>query len=206
MENSDNAVVTTNESTIAKITLFLSNKTNLIVIGCLVIMFLYFSYKKKIFMFANKNNDSDEEILDFNKKYTVIDNNKNKIKINFKEIIDLQNYYLEKTKQEQIQKQHHDQIKMHEEMQKKMQEEMQKRIQENAKIKMAEEVQKKMQEKQSNIKEEKPKTYKENKNVVKNKNKKKIIESSEENSDSDDNELELLKKELADLEKQNQEV
>jgi len=188
-------------STLAKVKNFLLSK-KYIIISIIVIGAVYFAYKKNYFNKFIKNN-SDDNILDLNKDYSIRDVDNNPIKINLKEIVAQHNYY---TKQEQ------QQLQLQEQQQLQLQEQQKLQLQEQQKLQEHKLQQQQKLHEQQQLNNQEQQFNKKNKHSNKHKNKKviqKYEETSEERTSEEnlnDNELEQLKKELAELEKLNNNV
>ena len=177
-------------STIEKVKTFLSNKRNLGIISVVIIGCLYFAYKKNLLNFIikkgheniKKTEETNNKFLDIDKDYNILDENNNPIKINLKEMIVLHNHYLdqERITLENHQKHIKQQQMMHQQiMQQQMMEEQ-----------MQEQIQEKIQEQRRKVKPPRQE----------------VVVPEEDSDDLSNNELELLKRELAELELQNQNI
>uniref|UniRef100_A0A6C0DAG2 Uncharacterized protein n=1 Tax=viral metagenome TaxID=1070528 RepID=A0A6C0DAG2_9ZZZZ len=179
----------TNTGIVSNIKTFLSNKRNLAIISIVVVGLLYFAHKKNYFKFlskkkntteTNKPDTNEDNMLDVNKEYNIIDENNAPMKINIKEMMAF----------------HKQIIQEHQQAQQQIQQ-MQQKIQE-----MHRHQQMKEQMKQHvNLSDEKPEQKK-----LKHPKKKVVVEESEEDlsvNGLDNDDIEQLKLELAELEKQN---
>ena len=177
-------------NTIEKVKTFLSNKRNLGIISVIIIGCLYFAYKKNLLNFIIKKGQETEKIeeandnlLDIDKYYNILDENNNPTKINLKEMILLHKHYLE---QERITLENH---QKHIQQQQMMQQQMMKQQMMQQQMQQ-QQMQQQQQQQQKNRKIKHPKQ-----------------EVDEDNSEElTNNELELLKRELAELELQNQNI
>jgi FtsZ-interacting cell division protein ZipA len=179
-----------NAGIVSNIKTFLSNKRNLAIISIVVIGLLYFAYKKKYFKFlskkkeetteTNKTDTNEDNMLDVNKEYNIIDENNAPMKINIKEMMAFHKQIIQEHQQAQQQIQ---------QMQQKMQE-----------IHHHQQMKEQMKQ-HTNISDEKPQQKK-----LKHPKKKVVVEESEEDlsvNGLDNDDIEQLKLELAELEKQN---
>jgi hypothetical protein len=168
---------------------FLSNKRNVAIISVLIIGFLYYAYRNKwldklILSKTKEIKDDDDTILDITKDYYILDSNDTKIKINLKEMINLHNFYLQ---QQQEKQQYEEQQQLYQLQQQQLQLQLQQQQLQKQQL------QKQKQKKKIKHPEPEPE----------------LEESSEQNTTDEDltnNELESLRRELAELEKQNNNI
>lgn len=101
------------EDQVNNIKAILSNKMYLGIIVFIVVFGLYYMYSNKILFFSNKNStppssseptlpdDNKPILLDFNKEYHILDENNNPAKINIKEMMILHKHLMEQQQQMQ---------------------------------------------------------------------------------------------------------
>ena len=190
MEPADINIAPTNKGIVNNFKAFLSNKRNLAIVSIVVIGFLYFAYKKKYLNFLSKKKEDNKEdnkedkkennMLDITKEHTILDENNAPMKINIKEMMAFHKQLIQEHQQLQQQVQHMQQ--QHQEMQRHQQ----------MKQQMKQHVE---------MSDEKPQQKK-----LKHPKKKVVIEESDEDLSEnglDNDDIEQLKLELAELEKQN---
>ena len=183
----------TNTGMINNVKTLLSNKRNLAIVSIVAIGLLYFAYKKKYLPFLSKKKEESEtektetkedNLLDINKEYNILDENNSPMKINIKEMMAFHKQIIQENQQAQQQIQ-----QMQQQMQQKMQE-------------MQQHMQMKQHMKQHiETSDEKPQQKK-----LKHPKKKVVLEESDEDvsiNGLDNDDIEQLKLELAELEKQN---
>ena len=205
------------ETTMSKITGFFSDYKNIAIIAVVLIVCLFVAYKMKYLDFLfnkkqkkdkeeekeNDNTNDDLNVLNLEKDYYIPDENNTPMKINLKEMITLHKHYLEQQlQQQQLQQQQLQQQQLHQQQLQQQQLHQQQLHQQHQEQLM------KRQQEQLMMKQQEEKMMQQKKKIKHPKNKK--IESSSEEYSSEQqlstNDLEHLKNELAELEKENNNI
>ena len=223
-------IVNNNLPETSKISNLLSNKKNIIIIVIIIAGCIFTAYKMNylnfVFKKKNKNNEKIESnnldtneksepnnlnILDLDKDYYINDENNIPLKINLKEMITFHKYFIEQQMQQHMQQHMQQQMQPHmqQQMQQQMQPQMQQQMQPQMQPQQIQQIQQSQMIQQPQMQQMKQMQQSQQKKNKLKHSKKIEVSSSEENLSEQqlsNNDLEYLKHEIAELEKQNNNI